>query len=139
MSRQTSIEAYHMISSSGLLSTMRKKVCKAIAYNAPCTSGEAFKWMLDNGEYSNPLSQSRARVTELRDLGVVREIGTRPCNVSGHNAIVWELTGDLPSGKVLKGSKKRDIRLCSNCHTWWERGDTGCNCGLWRKDLQGQL
>ena len=68
--RQTSIDCYNKIKEEGLLSNMRFKVYEAILRKAPCTSGEAFATMTTK---ENQISQSRARFTELRGLGVIYE------------------------------------------------------------------
>ena len=82
--RQTSIDCYHKIKSEGLLSKMRLRVYEAILNNAPCTSAEALSTMLS--EHS-AITSSRARFTELRELGVIYEKGERACTVTGRNVI----------------------------------------------------
>ena len=137
--RKTSIDAYNAIRASGLLSKMRLRVLEAIAFNDPCTSGEAFKWLMDKGEYSNPLSQSRARVTELKKLGVIREFGIRKCNVSGQKTLVYELTGNGPNGKICNSTTTKKISLCLTCHKWGNIGSDFCDCGLWGKIVEGTV
>ena len=91
--RQTSIECYNKIKEQGLLSNMRFKVYEAILKKAPCTSGEAFATMTTK---ENQISQSRARFTELRELGVIYEKGEKKCSITGRNVIEWDLTDRLP-------------------------------------------
>ena len=91
--RQTSIDCYNEIKANGLLSKTRLQVYIAILKNAPCTSGEAFATMTTK---ENQISQSRARFTELRQLGVIYEKGIRKCRVTGRNVIEWDLTDRLP-------------------------------------------
>ena len=91
--RQTSIECYNKIKEQGLLSNMRFKVYEAILKKAPCTSGEAFATMTTK---ENQISQSRARFTELRELGVIYEKGEKKCSITGRNVIEWDLTESLP-------------------------------------------
>ena len=93
MTRQTSIDTFVQIKNEGLLSKMRLKVYKAIFNKAPCTSAEAMEGIMTP---DNVLSQSRARFTELRDRGVIKEIGKRLCKITGRNVIVWDLTDMLP-------------------------------------------
>lgn len=102
MVRATSIETYRQISESGLLSQRRLEVYKAICKCEPCTSGEAIKYMSEHGIQHSHIAQSRGRFTELRDLGVIKEVGVRACAVSGRKCIVWEVTGDLPQGDIHK-------------------------------------
>lgn len=99
--RQTSIDCYNQIKANGLLSKKRLEVYVAILKKAPCTSSEA---MVDNLNSTNVLSQSRARFTELRELGVIYEKGERKCRVTGRNVIEWDLTDRLP----------KDIKLSTN-------------------------
>tara|TARA_R110000824_G_scaffold10830_1_gene47399 strand:- start:407 stop:829 length:423 start_codon:yes stop_codon:yes gene_type:complete len=91
--RQTSIDCYNKIKEQGLLSNMRFKVYEAILKKAPCTSGEAFAIMTTK---ENQISQSRARFTELRNLGVIYEKGEKKCSITGRNVIEWDLTDKLP-------------------------------------------
>lgn len=107
MARQTSIDCYHAIKEGGLLSNMRMRVYEAILYSAPCTSAEAMKGILNSG---NVLSQSRARFTELRDMGVICEKGIKKCSVTGRNAIVWDLTDNLPKEQPKKLTIKQKLK-----------------------------
>lgn len=91
--RETSQLAYQQIKAEGLLTRARLEVYEAVCHHEPCTSGEAFASVSHD---RHPLSQSRARFTELRDRGVIREVAVRPCQVSGRRCIVWAVTGDLP-------------------------------------------
>ena len=99
--RQTSIDCYNKIKEQGLLSNMRFKVYEAILKKAPCTSGEAFATMTTK---ENQISQSRARFTELRELGVIYEKGEKQCSITGRNVIEWDLTDRLPVN--VKSSNK---------------------------------
>ena len=108
--RQTSIDCYNQIKAEGLLSKMRLKVLGAILNTAPCTSAEALAKITTK---DNVLTQSRARFTELRELGVIRELGVRKCKVTGRNVIEWDLTDNLPSGKIAKDkSKPSNLKAC---------------------------
>lgn len=107
MIRETSIRVYNQIKSEGLLSKMRLRVYEAILNNAPCTSGEALSSMLKS---DNVLSQSRARFTELRDRGVIKEIGQRSCNITGRRAIIWDLTDELPTEPEARNIRPRGFK-----------------------------
>ena len=108
--RQTSIDCYNQIKEQGLLSNMRFKVYEAILKKAPCTSGEAFATMTTK---ENQISQSRARFTELRNLGVIYEKGEKQCSITGRNVIEWDLTDKLPvnvkSSNKTKQQKKNEV------------------------------
>ena len=95
MTRKTSIEVYHKIRNQGLLSRRRLEVYATVWEYGPMTSAEAFRVMNRNAPIKN-ITQSRARFTELRDLGVFEELGEKICSVTGHKAILWEVTDRLP-------------------------------------------
>lgn len=124
--RQTSIDCYNKIKEEGLLSKMRLKVYEAILRKAPCTSGEAFAVMTTK---ENQISQSRARFTELRELGVIYEVQNRKCSITGMNVIEWDLTDNLPKETKLRKTKKdrvndaleslRELYKNKNCKEKW--------------------
>jgi len=105
--RQTSIDCYNQIKQEGLLTKRRLEVYEAIFKNAPCTSSEA---MINRLNSSNVLSQSRARFTELRELGVIYEKDVRPCRITGRNVIEWDLTDRLPVD-IKKSNKTKKHRI----------------------------
>jgi hypothetical protein len=110
--RQTSIDCYNKIKEEGLLSNMRFKVYEAILRKAPCTSGEAFATMTTK---ENQISQSRARFTELRELGVIYEKGEKQCSITGRNVIEWDLTDRLPVNiKNTNKTKKQRLDAALN-------------------------
>ena len=110
--RQTSIDCYNQIKEQGLLSNMRFKVYEAILKKAPCTSGEAFATMTTK---ENQISQSRARFTELRELGVIYEKGEKQCSITGRNVIEWDLTDRLPVNiKNTNKTKKQRLDAALN-------------------------
>jgi hypothetical protein len=111
--RQTSIDCYNQIKAEGLLSKRRLEVYEAILKSAPCSSGEAFSKMLTS---SNVISQSRARFTELRELGVIYEIGVKKCSITNRNVIEWDLTDEIPADteKAKTKSKKTKVREVLN-------------------------
>lgn len=91
--RQTSIEAYTKAKESGLLSELRLKVYEMLCLHGQLTANEvrihASQHNVNSGVFST-------RFSELERMGVIKAIGTRKCSVSGHNALVWEITGDMP-------------------------------------------
>lgn len=91
--RQTSIDCYNQIKANGLLSKKRFEIYEALCNLAPCTSAEALSTMLSK---NSAITSSRARFTELRELGVIYEKGTKRCSITGKTAIEWDLTDKLP-------------------------------------------
>jgi len=100
--RETSIEAYHKVKETGLLSTLRLAVFKILCEHGPMTAGEMRKFGgagMNSGVYGT-------RLSELQRMGVVKEVETRPCNVTGHRAIVWDITHEMPVKLEKKLSRK---------------------------------
>lgn len=106
MARRTSAMAFQQIKEEGLLSRERWRAYKAVYEIGPCTSAEAFFQMTNTN--TQRITQSRARFTELRDMGVLTEVGTRKCSVTGRTAIVWQVTNRLP--QKLKAKKVEAMR-----------------------------
>ena len=111
--RQTSIDCYYEIKNEGLLNNMRLQYFEAIFNNAPCTSGEAYKAMKMGKTVGKGERLERSRFTELRNMGVIKEVGTRRCNESGRSSIVWDLTDKLPT-KIKSNTKKNKIEDALN-------------------------
>ena len=98
--RQTSIDCYNQIKEQGLLSNMRFKVYEAILKEAPCTASE----VQHSINYNNGGRDCMKRISELRDRGVICEVRTRECRITGKNVIEWDLTDRLPVN--VKSSNK---------------------------------
>lgn len=109
MTRQTSTEAFLKIKQSGLLSKRRWQVYEAVYFLGPMTSAEAFN-AINRGSPIKSITQSRARFTELRDMGVFSEVGIKICSVTGHRAIEWDVTKNLPT--MIKKTKKKKCEFC---------------------------
>ena len=90
--RQTSIDCYNQIKNSGLLSKRRFETFEAIIKIAPCTASE----VQHSINYNNGGRDCMKRISELRDRGVIYEVKTRECRVTGRNVIEWDLTDKLP-------------------------------------------
>lgn len=105
--RETSIQAYRQIKQEGLLSKMRERVYDVVFHHGPCTSAEAYTLMTKVEKA--PITQSRARFTELRDQGVFKECGRKTCSVTGRTAILWDVTDQLPS-QLPKKKKKNGLQ-----------------------------
>jgi hypothetical protein len=111
MTRQTSIEAYNKIKENGLLSRRRWEVYDILFRLGPLTANETFN-ILKQEKYLNLSfdSNTRARFTELRELGVIMETQTRPCSITGMNVIEWDVTKELPK-KIVKPTEFK----CPHC------------------------
>ena len=105
--RQTSIDCYNQIKEEGLLSNMRFRVYEAILRKAPCTSAEVLSTMLSK---NSAITSSRARFTELRELGVIYEVQNRKCTITSRTSIEWDLTDRLPV-KIKRTNKTKKQRV----------------------------
>jgi len=104
--RQTSIDCYNQIKANGLLSKRRFEVYEALLSSAPCTSSEAIR----NAKTTFGVFGVSSRFTELRDLGVIYEVRTRECTVTGRNVIEWDLTDRLPIN-IKKSNKTKKHKI----------------------------
>ena len=119
--RETSIEAYEKILKEGLISPRRWEVYATVYNNGPMTSGEAF-FIINKTKTSTNLilSQSRARFTELRDMGLLKELGTKNCSITKNKVILWDVTKNLPTKIIIPETKKskleKVIKKLENAH-----------------------
>lgn len=112
MVRRTSVEAYHAIQENGLLSLRRWQVYEVLYDIGPATGGEVFKEMLRRHGLGIPSnSNTITRLGELRERGVVEEMGIRQCSVSGQRVLLWDVTDKLPS--KIKKKKRRKCEVCN--------------------------
>jgi len=104
--RLTTLQAYHKLRDFGGLAAGRWHVFDLVWHRGPGTSAE----ILEEDIRTHPqraLTQSRARFTELRDMGLIAELGIVTCRVTGNRAILYDVTGraePLP----LPRKRKRD-------------------------------
>lgn len=97
MVRQTSIAVYRKIEASSLLSRRRWEVYKWLFYHGPATGAQVVLGTGGTGGVSGQvISQNRARLTEMRDMGAVREMGLVKCPVTGNEVLLWDVTDQLP-------------------------------------------
>lgn len=106
MIRQTSIETYRKIEAEGLLSKKRFEIYKAIFTFGPVTRSEIAELISHKG-YAGNVS---ARLTELRDMSVVEEVGERVCTITNQKVILWDVNKNIP----LKLNKSTKIK-CQHC------------------------
>ena len=106
MVRQTSIDCYNKIKASGKLSARRLEVLEAIVNSSPCTASEALVFIKTSSLGIG------SRFTELRDMGVIFETGTRKCKITNRNVIEWDLTGNMPVKIKKKKGRPRNFNKC---------------------------
>ena len=123
--RQTSIDCYNEIRANGLLSKRRFETFEAIMKIAPCTASEVQQSI----NFNDGGRDCMKRISELRDRGVIYEVRTRACNVTGRNVIEWDLTDRLPVNvkKTIKTKKQRINDALNLLRVLYKNKDTSTN------------
>lgn len=106
--RTTSIEVYKFLEENGVLSDKRWDVYRTVYKYGPMTSAEAFAKMTQ-GTAVKSITQSRARFTELREMGLFKEVGEKICTITGHKVILWDVTTELPTKLVVPETKSSKV------------------------------
>lgn len=106
--RSTSIKAYNEIKENGLLSKRRFEVYDYLYHHGAKTQNEVARYY--QKLYPNAGARSwGARFAELKELGVIKEVGTKADSVSGHTTILWDVTENLPANLPPKKTKHQNI------------------------------
>jgi len=84
--RQTSIDSYYALKKSGALNENQEKVLGDIAHNGPTTAGPIAT------RTSMPMRDVSSRCTELRDRGLLCEVGTALSPDTNRPCIQWAAT-----------------------------------------------
>lgn len=123
MTRATSSEAWQRMRDTGLLRGQLVDILEHVIDHGPGTAAEILK----GTKYSKNLNLSRARFTELLDRGLIREIDSRVCTISGRSALVFEATGRDKPLQVAKRSKgtKAEWRDLAERMQKYIAGETG--------------
>jgi len=87
--RETSVQAFYNAVDSGVIETRREQVYAALRALGVATSNEVFERMKQDYQGPRYISTVAARFTELRDLGLIYEVGSRPCLVTRQTCITW--------------------------------------------------
>lgn len=105
MARDTSIEAYNKIKADGLLGKRRFQVYQELYFNGPKTANQVVRTIqADHPDIKD--ASLHGRLSELRDLGVVREVGFHNDEISGNRNILWDVTSHLPVKPPKKPTRK---------------------------------
>ena len=111
MVQKTSIETYHSIKNSGLISEKRMKVYEILYENPQGLTGtqvsEMFKEKYPSAKHSETI---RNRITELRDMGVVLEMGVVECEFTNRKVLKWCTSDNLPLKIGKKLTEKEKLR-----------------------------
>lgn len=93
MARKTSALAFQRIQEEGILGRLQFQVYDALYHHGPLTALEVCRHL---GRLSLQVSVS-PRMCELKRMGAIEEVGERICAVTGKTAIVWDVTGAVPT------------------------------------------
>ena len=120
--RQTSIEAYKQIRESGLLSRRKFEVYEYVFHHGPVTARQAVKELCKiRGEgVAIAFGSYATRFSELRNHGVLQEVGETVDLETKQTVILWDVTRELPR-KPKKPTKVK----CHHCdgRGYFEQGN----------------
>lgn len=98
--RRTSVRAWQAVQE--ILGHLQRSVYKLVYDYGPGTSKEMEQYTNLDGPWK--------RLSELRELGLVCEVGERVCRITGQIAIVWDVTDHvLTKAEVEEYRRKMDV------------------------------
>lgn len=107
MVRETSIEAYNEIKSSGVLSARRWEIYDCLFRHGPLTANEIFRRIMGRSGINQ--ANVPARLNELVKMGAVKETGKRDCSVTNVVVLEFDVTSKIPSVLEKKLTKKQKV------------------------------
>ena len=111
MVQTTSIETYHAIKNSGLISEKRMKVFDIFYRNPKGLTGAEVSEIY---RQQNPTSQHsetiRNRITELVQMGVLAEVGVVECQFSKRSVMKWYCIDKMPIPLEKKVTRKEQLK-----------------------------
>ena len=107
---QNSINAFNHIKKNGLLSDKRLKVYHILMSHPEGLTGlqvsKIYKANYPSSEHSESI---RNRITELRDMGVLDEIGNVDCKFTKRKVMKYRVNTNMPTKLVIKKSLNTNI------------------------------
>lgn len=89
--RETSREAYKYVVETGKVAKRHRQIYKALYHHGAMSAGETFEFL--NRNYGLRFdSNTHARFSELENMGYIREVGKRPCRITGRTVTIWDVT-----------------------------------------------
>lgn len=111
MTRQTSIDAYNYIKSNGSLSERRWEIYDVLFSYGPLTGGEIGRHLND---YRSAVSTAdrniHARLSELKKMTLISEVGQKECEITKMKVILWDVTPNMPIKLERKKTKNEIIK-----------------------------
>lgn len=110
MVQKTSIETYHAIKRSGLISEKRMKVFDIFYENKDGLTGSQVSQIYKSKYPSSQHSETiRNRITELCEMGVIAEMGVVECQYTKRKVMKWCCVDQMPVNLEKKKTKKEII------------------------------
>lgn len=81
--RKTSVKAYHKVMESGVLTEREMDIYAVLCIEGPHTAMELANW--------HPIPGAWKRMANMRRKGLIRELKTRKCRITGHSVIEWAI------------------------------------------------
>jgi len=111
MIQRTSIDTYHAIRDSGVLSEKRMNVFDIFYENPNGLTGsevsELYKSKFPTSKHSETI---RNRITELCQMGVIAEMGVSECPYTKRKVMKWCCVDKLPIPLEKKATRKEQIK-----------------------------
>jgi hypothetical protein len=101
--RDTSIEAYRNLLSSGDLSRQLNEAYQVIYKQGPVTGQELTKIMEEDGKWK--------LLAPLKHMGLVEEISKRKCLITGRVVYEWDITGKFEITVERKMSSNQKLKI----------------------------
>jgi hypothetical protein len=109
--RQTSSEAYRYLIENDILGKRQLEVYTTLYRYGALTANEVFNLIKTTTNRNFRFdSNTRARFTELRNMDLIEEMGTRVCSITGRKVILWQVTNRMPK-KLTKSIEEEIARL----------------------------
>jgi len=119
---QNSMDAFNHIKKNGLLSDKRLKVYQIFVHNPEGLTGSEVSDIYKKNYPSSQHSETiRNRITELRDMGVLDEVGNVACRFTKRTVMKYKVNTNMPTKLVVKKSLNTNIdEIISDLKRVWE-------------------
>jgi hypothetical protein len=119
---QNSMDAFNHIKKNGLLSDKRLKVYQIFVGNPDGLTGsevsDIYKKNYPTSQHSETI---RNRITELRDMGVLDEVGNVICKFTKRTVMKYRTNTNIPTKLVVKKSLNTNIEeIISDLKKVWD-------------------
>lgn len=119
---QNSLDAFNHIKKNGLLSDKRLKVYQIFVHNPNGLTGsqvsEIYKKNFPSSQHSETI---RNRIIELKDMGVLDEVGNVVCQFTKRTVMKYKANTNMPTKLVAKKSLNTNINeIISDLKRVWD-------------------